>query len=574
MALTWQTSFAAAKAAAIAQNKLIVLVGGRDSCGNCRYMYSTTFEQAAVRNVVDLAYVPWKADLDRDSDWEVYESGMGDYGLPLIVLIDPLAASGYIHRYQGIIEAPLMAYFLQSGITVAPPRFTNLANGDTVSPDFVAQLYVPVVSVETVYSRFDEDTWTAGTSGLSKTISGLTPGTHRLDVYFTSRLVSPSRGEPMLMSSAVGSRTFNYSTDVSVRATTEYFTPGTSGQGAPAPTSLTAVEAIEGSNASSTTAAAGLVAPTTPTVTTSPPPALNTPTASFFFGGGGGGGGSGGGSYTGAGGSSTGGVFPGTIQPVSLFGGGATAAPVGSSSGVSACGIVDALAYMQYDIIRRLNRKFAMLRRLAQLLEELGNLSDLVPNINSLIPVLGIDLSAYNQLAAACPFLGLPSPGEASLNSLRAQVIGAYSNLARGVLNHPWMRMGKLQEELTKFQNKISAPLAEGQSYLQCLQAACNAVSQAGSAFRNISQANIQQELSTFSANYVNNAGQVMTEPMRVLNGEAQTTYNTLRDLGAETGTDYRTLRAQATATPSSFVQSPTVVQGSGIEYANPPFVR
>lgn len=244
------------------------------------------------------------------------------------------------------------------------------------------------------------------------------------------------------------------------------------------------------------------------------------------------------------------------------------------SSGVTPCGIADALAYFQYDIIKRLNRKFAMLRRLAQILEELGNLSELVPNINALIPVLGIDLSAYNQLAAACPFLNLPAPGEASLNSLRGQVIAAYGNLAKNVLNHPWTRMGALQEQLTKFQNKISAPLAQGQSYLQCFQAACAAVSQASTMFKNVTQANLSKELSTFSANYVNNAGQVLSEGATIKYGEAKDAYSTLQNLGADTGTDYSTLRAQTTASPSSLVQSPTVVQGSGIEYANPPFVR
>lgn len=245
-----------------------------------------------------------------------------------------------------------------------------------------------------------------------------------------------------------------------------------------------------------------------------------------------------------------------------------------AAGGVTACGIVDALAYFQYDIIQRLNRKFAMLQRLAQILEELGNLSELVPNINALIPVLGISFAAYNQLAAACPFLNLPFPGDASLNALRSQVIAAYANLAREVLNHPWTRMGQLQSELLAFQNKISAPLAQGASYLQCLQAACNAVEQAGSAFKNIAQADINKELGTFAANYVSNAGQVLTEGARIKAGEASDAYTTLRDLGADTGSDFATVKAQTTATPSSLLVSPTVAQGSGIEYANPPFVR
>ena len=250
-------------------------------------------------------------------------------------------------------------------------------------------------------------------------------------------------------------------------------------------------------------------------------------------------------------------------------------APAASSpltvGGVDACGVADALAYFQYDIIRRLNRKFAMLRRLAQLLEELGNLSELVPNINALIPALSISLSTYEQLAAACPFLNLPAPGETSLAALRGNVIAAYGNLARSVLNHPWTRMGKLQEELTNYQNKISAPLAMGQSYLQCLQAACAAVSQVNTMFRNVLQTDVDRELSKFATDYVNNAGKVLTEGARIKVSEAGTAFTTLRGLGADVGTDYKTLKAQV---PASLVTEPTVVRSSGIEYANPPFVR
>lgn len=242
-----------------------------------------------------------------------------------------------------------------------------------------------------------------------------------------------------------------------------------------------------------------------------------------------------------------------------------------SASGITPCGIADALAYFQYDIIQRLNRKFAMLQRLAQLLEELGNLSELVPNINALIPALGIDLSAYNQLAAACPFLNLPAPGEASLNALRSSVISAYSNLARNVLNHPWYRMGQLQTELVNFEAKISAPLGKAQSYLQCFQAACATVAQSVTMFKNVAQADVTKELATFSSNYVANAGQVLTEGAAIKAGEAKTAFTTLKNFGADAGTDYRTLRAQ---TPASLVKEPTVTRASGIEYANPPFVR
>lgn len=234
------------------------------------------------------------------------------------------------------------------------------------------------------------------------------------------------------------------------------------------------------------------------------------------------------------------------------------------------CAVVDALARMQYDIIRRVNRKFEALRRLAQLLEDLGNLSDLVPNINALIPVVDIDFDTYNQLAAACPFLNLPFPGEASLVELRQRVIGAYSNLMKDLLNHPWIRMGKLQDEMSKFQSKVNFALGMGASYIECLLAACNAVSAVGSAFQKVSQADIQKEISTFTSNYMANAGQVLTEPMRTKYATAIETRDELANLGADFRGDYRTVRAAIDNPP---IPAPTVETMHGVEYRDPPFV-
>lgn len=234
------------------------------------------------------------------------------------------------------------------------------------------------------------------------------------------------------------------------------------------------------------------------------------------------------------------------------------------------CAVVDALARMQYDIIRRINRKFESLRRLAALLEDLGNLEELVPNISGLIPVASIDFDTYNQLAAACPFLNLPFPGDASLAALRAQVIAAYANLVKGVLNHPWTRMASLQEDLYNFQQKVNFALGMAQSYIQCLQAACNAVSAVGSAFEKITHADIKKELDAFTRGYVANAGQVLTEPMRIKSDEAQSARTELVNLGADFGGDYRTVRAALDAPPAAPITTPA---SNNPTYPNPPFL-
>ena len=234
------------------------------------------------------------------------------------------------------------------------------------------------------------------------------------------------------------------------------------------------------------------------------------------------------------------------------------------------CAVTDALARMQYDLIRRVNRKFESVRRLAALLMDLGNLSDLVPNIAALIPVVDIDFNTYNQLAAACPFLNLPFPGDASLAELRSKVIAAYANLMKGLLNHPWSRMGKLQEEFDQFTAKVNAVLGQGASYLECLQAACNAVSATGSAFQKVTQAHIQKELTAYGKGYLASAGKVLTDPMQTKYNDTVAVRSLLTNSGAEFVGDFNTVSANLANPP---IPAPTVTTAHGVEYVNPPFV-
>jgi len=196
----------------------------------------------------------------------------------------------------------------------------------------------------------------------------------------------------------------------------------------------------------------------------------------------------------------------------------------------SPCDIADALAEAQFYILRKINARFESLRRLATLLEQLGNLQSLVPNLTRLIPVVSIDVTAYTNLATACPFLGLPVVTDANLHELRDRVVGAYNTLMQDVLNHSWMRMGMLQDNLTKYRDQVNAAFAEGQGYLQCLQAACQAVSSLQS---RLSMDVINAEFSKYNRNYIEEAGQILTEPARAKYSEAVQVATTLRDLGA-----------------------------------------
>lgn len=238
---------------------------------------------------------------------------------------------------------------------------------------------------------------------------------------------------------------------------------------------------------------------------------------------------------------------------------------------VNPCNVLDALSDFQYDLMNRLNKKFEQLRRLAALLEQLGDLSWLIPNLNALIPVIDIDFDVYNQLAANCPFLGLPgNPVQGNLNALRAEVLSAYDNYARKILNHPFMRMGELQNELTKFQTQITGAMTQGQDFIRCLQSICAAGSALQSTVSKLSQTDIEATVSKFTENFVTNAGQVLTDPMKQKYQQATDALSTIQGLGSDVGKDYQyysNLKLTTTAAPTST----TVVPSS--YYSNPPFV-
>ena len=208
------------------------------------------------------------------------------------------------------------------------------------------------------------------------------------------------------------------------------------------------------------------------------------------------------------------------------------------------CQVVDTLAAFQLDVLRRINRKFAALRSLAQLLEQLGNLDELVPNIGALIPVVDIDLAIYENLVANCPYLNLPPYTTGDLNQLQVQVTGAYANFFRKLLNHPYNRMGQLQEQLINFQGEVDAAITDAGDFLRCLQTVCAAGRAVAGQLNSLTNADIAKEIGIFAENYAASAGQVMTEGMRIKYQEVQDAMTQLKDLGADVGQDYAAAKA------------------------------
>lgn len=214
------------------------------------------------------------------------------------------------------------------------------------------------------------------------------------------------------------------------------------------------------------------------------------------------------------------------------------------------CGVLQALVNWELNMLQLLNKKFAALRRLAALLEQLGDISTLLPNLSGLVPVAEIDISVYTDLQVNCPFLNLPPYSNEDIATLRSRVNAAYASLASTLSLHPYMRMDRVQKMLNDFQETINFPY--GEDYIRCLNSICAAIGTAGSLLEGVRQMDIQHELEAFGRDFVENAGQVLTEPMRIKRNEAMQLYNQVLDLRDESVQDFQTMTASGEVVPNA----------------------
>jgi len=203
------------------------------------------------------------------------------------------------------------------------------------------------------------------------------------------------------------------------------------------------------------------------------------------------------------------------------------------------CGILQALVAWQMSVIASLNKKFAALQRLTELLEQLGDISNALPaSLDELVPVIDIDLDVYTALQVNCPFLNLPPATTEDLNALRSRVNAAYALLARDILKHPWIRMNKVQAMLNDYQQKVNYPY--GEDYIRCLNSVCAAIGAVGGFLSNMSQVNIVSELANFGENFVRNSGRVLSDAAKIKAEDALDVYNGLLDLRDDTLQDFQ----------------------------------
>ena len=82
-------------------NKRILLVRGRETCGNTRATLFSTMPSTSIRSLVENGYVLWYSNCDRQTDASMYASGLGSYTLPLVCILDPKDMSAYVARTTG-----------------------------------------------------------------------------------------------------------------------------------------------------------------------------------------------------------------------------------------------------------------------------------------------------------------------------------------------------------------------------------------------------------------------------------------------------------------------------------------
>jgi hypothetical protein len=132
-AFLWTYSLTEARASALSQGKLILLMAGRPDCPYCNYMQTQVLEAPNVRLLIDEIYVPWYANIDVATDYRPYAAGLGTFSLPLNCMIDPRTTNAWLLRKTGAYAADTFEGFLKEAARLAPPRPTNLTDLQVVS---------------------------------------------------------------------------------------------------------------------------------------------------------------------------------------------------------------------------------------------------------------------------------------------------------------------------------------------------------------------------------------------------------------------------------------------------------
>ncbi|NJL60260.1 MAG: hypothetical protein HC887_12145, partial [Desulfobacteraceae bacterium] len=163
--LVWQTSKTTAVSMAISQGKKILLLAGRETCGNTQYMKNTVCESLSppIKSLIEQYFIPWFCDVDNSTEWYSYASGLESFTLPMICVIDPNSSSSYLDRTTDV-QDPQVFYSRLS-------QYSAPSNSYTISGYITDNYWVGVSGITLTFSNSGGSVTTTTSGYYAKTVN-------------------------------------------------------------------------------------------------------------------------------------------------------------------------------------------------------------------------------------------------------------------------------------------------------------------------------------------------------------------------------------------------------------------
>jgi hypothetical protein len=104
--LTWYTNLSDALSLATNTGQYLLLVASRPGCSACDTIVSNYCEMQspyAIKPLLTSEYVPCHVNIDEDTNWQAYATGLGSFSLPLMAWINPAKPATYLYRTTGLL---------------------------------------------------------------------------------------------------------------------------------------------------------------------------------------------------------------------------------------------------------------------------------------------------------------------------------------------------------------------------------------------------------------------------------------------------------------------------------------
>ena len=125
--LNWYKSQAQALSIAQNEGKFVLLIAGRNTCGNTRYMRKICESNIPLRRLIEQNFVAWYCNTD-SKEWYKYAQGLSDsIYLPLICCIKPSATVLFFDRSTGT-QTPINFFNLLQSIIKTQKKVKAASN--------------------------------------------------------------------------------------------------------------------------------------------------------------------------------------------------------------------------------------------------------------------------------------------------------------------------------------------------------------------------------------------------------------------------------------------------------------